>query len=332
MEENQYDFVAIGDITTDAFIFLKDAEVHCSVDNEKCELCVRFGDKIPYEKVEVIRAVGNSANAAVSAAKLGLKSAFVGNVGDDQNGKECIETLGSKGVATEFLKTESGKETNYHYVLQYGAERTILVKHHDYEYSLPSFATPPRYMYLSSLGEHSLPFHEEIGAYVEAHPETRLVFQPGTFQIKTGAKTFTKIYESTYLFVCNREEAMQILGTTDSEISKLLSGIQALGPEIVAITDGPKGAYLLAEGEKWFMPIYPDPAAPISRTGAGDAFASTFTSMLAFGKSVHDAFRIAPINSMNVVQHIGAQAGLLSLSEVEAFLEKAPGDYEPQTF
>lgn len=330
MNDSGYDVVAIGDITTDAFIHLKDAEVHCSIDNEKCELCVRFGDKIPYEKVDIVKAVGNSANAAVSVSRLGLKSAFVGNVGDDQNGKDCIETLGGNGVATEYVTVESGKETNYHYVLQYGAERTILVKHHEYAYRLPSFTTPPRYLYLSSLGEKSLPFHQDIASYIEAHPETKLVFQPGTFQMKVGVDALGSIYTHTYLFVCNREEAMRILGTEDADIQKLLAGIRALGPTLVAITDGPEGAYLYADEKMLFMPIYPDPAPPVSRTGAGDAFASTMTAMLALGKPVEEAFRIAPINSMNVVQHIGAQAGLLPLSTIETLLASAPSNFLPR--
>src|SRR3989339_1595459 len=83
---NGIDFLAIGDIVIDAFIRLKDAHVHCKIDSDACELCVRFGDKIPYERVEVVRAVGNSPNAAVSAARLGLKSAVITNLGDDQNG------------------------------------------------------------------------------------------------------------------------------------------------------------------------------------------------------------------------------------------------------
>ena len=59
------DFLAIGDIVIDAFIRLKDAHVNCSLNKETCELCMRFGDKIPYESMEEVRAVGNSANAAV---------------------------------------------------------------------------------------------------------------------------------------------------------------------------------------------------------------------------------------------------------------------------
>ena len=86
MSNSQIDFLAIGDITTDAFIKLEDAEVHCDIDQKNCQICMRFGDKIPYESVTVVPAVGNSPNAAVSAARLGLKSALYSNMGDDRNG------------------------------------------------------------------------------------------------------------------------------------------------------------------------------------------------------------------------------------------------------
>jgi sugar/nucleoside kinase (ribokinase family) len=119
----QYDFVAIGDITTDAFIKLKDAEE--LMDHGVRELCVRFGDKVPYESVTEIRAVGNAANAAVSAHRIGLTSALVAWVGDDEHGKETIETLRAQGVSDEFMTTEAGKQTNYHYVLMYGPERVL---------------------------------------------------------------------------------------------------------------------------------------------------------------------------------------------------------------
>src|SRR3989344_7367469 len=98
-----YDFVAIGDIVTDAFIKLKDASVHCDINHEHCTITMAFGDKIPYESVEEVPAVGNSANAAVSASRLGLKSALVTHMGDDQNGRNCLESLKKDGVATDFV-------------------------------------------------------------------------------------------------------------------------------------------------------------------------------------------------------------------------------------
>src|SRR3989338_5063557 len=62
-----FDFVAVGDITTDAFIRVKEAEVIHDDLRDKDKLVLAFGDKIPYEFVEVVKAVGNSANAAVAA-------------------------------------------------------------------------------------------------------------------------------------------------------------------------------------------------------------------------------------------------------------------------
>ena len=64
-------------------------------------------------------------------------------------------------------------------------------------------------------------------------------------------------------------------------------------------------------------------------TGAGDAFTSAFTAALILGLSPLEAVRWAPINSMNVVQYIGAQKGLLSRPDIERLLAAAPADYVP---
>lgn len=326
-----YEFVSIGDITTDAFITLKDASVNCDLDHANCKLCVRFGDKIPYETVDIVPAVGNSPNAAVSAHRLGLKSALVANIGDDGNGTECLDALTAEGIATEYVRVHEGKKTNYHYVLRYEAERTILVKHYEYEYALPQFTESPQWMYLSSLGENSLPFHEEIALFLETHPETKLAFQPGTFQMKLGYEKLKRLYAESDLFFCNKEEAQRILGTKESDIKELLKQLRDLGPRTVIITEGPDGANTYDGEAMWHMPMYPDPAPPVDRTGAGDSFASTFTAAIILGKSPEEALAWGPINSMSVVQHIGAQKGLLAREALEAHLAKAPENYRPVT-
>lgn len=322
------DFVAIGDITTDAFIRLKDARVNCDIDDNKCQLCVDFGAKIPYESVVVVSAVGNSPNAAVSAKRLGLRSALVSNLGDDQNGNEQIAQLKKQGVPIDFVNVAQGKESNYHYVLLYESERTILVKHHKYDYALPIFETPPHWMYLSSLGENSLPYHKEIADYVQQNPETKLAFQPGTFQIELGKDQLKDIYEMTEIFFCNKEEAQKILGEQSDDIKVLLMKMHELGPKMVVITDGPKGAFASDSEFMWSMPMYPDPKPPVDRTGAGDSFSSTVVSMLALGMTLPEALARGPINSMSVVQYIGAQEGLLSREKIEELLAHAPADYK----
>lgn len=328
-QEKQIDFLAIGDVVTDAFIKLKDAEVHCDIDNHNCKLCVRFGEKIPFESVEEIRAVGNSANAAVSASRLGLSASLLANVGNDIHGKGCIEELQKQGVDTTYVSIHDDFATNYHYVLWYGVERTILVNHAHFPKKFPALSIPPKMIYLSSLGEGTEGFHDEIGSYVEEHSEVRLVFQPGTFQIKQGIVPLAKIYAHTYLFICNKEEAQTILSLPNTDIPTLVEGFHALGARYVCITDGPNGAYASDGNSTYFTPIYPQEA--IERTGAGDAFASTVASALLLGKSFKEALLWGPINSMSVVQQLGAQRGLLSREKLEDYLEKAPEDYKIST-
>ena len=96
------------------------------------------------------------------------------------------------------------------------------------------------------------------------------------------------------------------------------------------ITDGADGAYASDGKSQYKMPNYPDIAPPVDRTGAGDAFASTLVAALALGHSLDVAMTWAPINSMNVLQHLGAQAGLQTLPQIEEWLKKAPSDYKPQ--
>lgn len=325
----QYDFVAIGDITVDAFIELSknDAKVTEDPKTGRKKLEMEFGGKLPYQDVTVVNAVGNSPNAAVAAHRLGLRSALVANLGHDRNGKDCLDQLRKEGVDTDLVKMHEGKKTNYHYVLRYGAERTILIKHEEYPYVLPDFRVPPKFIYFSSIGENGVAHHHEIATYVKEHSETKLAFQPGTFQIRLGKEELKDLYAVTHIFFCNKEEAQEILGSDEKSIPKLLKGISELGPKIPVITDGPNGAFALDGETTWYMPMYPDPKEPISRTGAGDAFSSTFTSALALGHDIKTALSWGPINSMSVVQHIGAQVGLLSREKIEEYLKNAPPGY-----
>lgn len=325
----QYDFIAIGDSTTDAFIKIKDASVHCNIDKEKCEICFRFKDKVPYEEVYVVPAVGNAANASVAAARLGLQSALISNIGDDYFGEEALNALKKENVGTEFITVNNGKKTNYHYVLWYEDDRTILIKHQEYDYRLPYF-NDSKWVYFSSMGEDSLPFHEIFEKYMSEHPNVKLAFQPGTYQIKFGRKKLAGIYKRTEVFISNKEEAQRILETNEPDMKKLMKGIIELGPKIVVVTDGTAGAYAYDGKTAWFMPPYPDPKPPYERTGAGDAFSSTFVVALCLGLRIEDALRWAPINSMSVVQYVGAREGLLNRYKLEKYLSEAPADYIPK--
>ncbi|MEX0935142.1 MAG: carbohydrate kinase family protein [Candidatus Paceibacterota bacterium] len=327
------DFLSVGDITTDAFVDIDDARIDTDKDEGDKgfeEICFRFGDKIEYEDLTLVSAVGNAPNAAVSAHRLGLKTGLLTNLGDDTYGQKCVETLKEEGISDEYIQVHEGKSSNFHIVLRFGPERTILVKHEVYPYSLPEDMDHPEWIYLSSLGSTSLEHHHEIAQYLKEHDEIKFAFQPGTFQMELGYEKLKDVYEVSTVFFANKEEYQRILETDEGDIPTLLETMHERGPKIAVLTDGPNGAYTYDGSEKWSIPMYPDPKPPVDRTGAGDSFSSTFTTALALGNDIPTALSWGPINSMSVVQYIGAQEGLLTREKLEEYLQNAPEDYTPQ--
>jgi sugar/nucleoside kinase (ribokinase family) len=327
------EFLAVGDIVIDDFIRLKDASVHCNINNEDCEICMRWGDKIPYDFHRVIPAVGNASNATIAAARLGLASALRTYVGRDAYGAQCLEVLKREGVDTEYAVTQEGKFTNYHYVLWYESQRTILVKHETFDYAVPSLPAgrqgPLEWLYLSSLGENALPYHNALLDMLKKYPGAKLAFQPGTFQIKMGKEALAAVYARADILFCNKEEAEIIAGLpAGTDIKALLSAIRALGPKTVVITDDIRGCYAIGpDGGALHCPRYPDPRPPYEITGAGDALASTTVVALILGKDLGEALRWGSVNASAVLQKIGAQEGLLNREQLEKNLNNPPSDF-----
>jgi ribokinase len=331
-QNDQIDVISVGDIVTDDFIRLLDNEAETYDNDQGKWLAMHFGTKLPFDHREVIEAVGNASNAAVAFARLGLTSSFVTNVGGDQYGRDMINALHTNKVDSRFVRIQPDKKSNYHFVLWYKEERTILIKHEEYDYHWPHLRPSelPRWIYFSSISEHAIPYHDQVADWLDENPDIKLAFQPGTFQMEAGAERLQRIYRRSEVLVLNREEAVIVGGGNHEDMNDLFNHLHELGPKIVVITDGPAGAYVSDGQSRLKMPLYPDIAPPYDRTGAGDAFASTFVAALMKGNTVEGALQWAPINSMSVCQKVGAQAGLLSEAELDAYLRKAPDWYKPQ--
>ncbi|QQS68325.1 carbohydrate kinase family protein [Candidatus Saccharibacteria bacterium] len=323
--------LCVGDIFTDVFIKLLEEEASIEKDNDdKQWLRIPFGSKPPYERADIVRSVGPSPNAAVSCARLGLRVGLMSWLGDDQVGKDSLIYLAHESIDTKPLIVQKNTPSSTYYVLRYGADRTILVKNEAYQYRWREPITTPDWIYLSLISPDSWPLHQDLLEYLEKHPDVKLAFQPGTFHFKWGAKKLAALYKRAHIVVMNREEAVDVTGKSYESLRELSDGLHALGPAIVVITDGPNGSYASHDGKLYKIPNYPDPAPPYDRTGAGDAFASTIVAALARGETIETALTWAPINSMSVVQQLGAQAGLLRPKEVEEYIAKAPEWYKAE--
>ncbi len=327
----QPDVISVGDIVTDDFIDLIEKEEHTYTNEQGKWLAIPFGTKIPFDHHQVIPAVGNASNAAVAFARLGLKSSFATNIGGDQAGRDMLAVLQKEGVDHRFVRINPDHKSNFHFVLCFGAERTILIKHEEYDYHWPHLrpSEVPKWLYFSSISEHAITYHDQVADWLDKHPDVKLAFQPGTFQMQAGAERLKRIYQRSEVVILNREEAVTVGGGNHDDIHNLIDHMHHLGPKVVVITDGPKGAYASDGRQRLQMPPYPDPGPPVDRTGAGDAFASTFVAALIKGNPIEGALEWAPINSMSVVQKVGAQAGLLSEKQIEHYLRHSPEHYRP---
>ena len=120
-------------------------------------------------------------------------------------------------------------------------------------------------------------------------------------------RSLKKLIPKLTLLSMNKEEMQQLYdGDTIEEL------VRAANKDVhyVIVTDGPKGA---AAADRWHLVtagMYED-VPVIDRTGAGDAFSSGFTAMIAAGESLEDAVIFASANSTSVVASIGAKAGIL---------------------
>lgn len=307
--------LSVGEATMDCFTFLKDAEVHCTLDKGSCELCLRYADKILPEKV-VFSGGGNGANTAVSFSRLGLHSFLYSVIGDDNIGKQLIASLNDEKIDPKYIQVVKGP-TSYTTAIVFQNERTLLVYHQPWEYHLPEFE-PVDWVYLTSMGKNYKTAYDKTLQYIKK-TGAKMSFNPGSFQLKAGLATLKPYFAATDVLFLNREEAMLLTEQRPSaSFRDLAEALYDMGPKVINITDGPKGAYCFDGHTLLFLDILP--VEIVERTGTGDSYAAGFTAALLHGKPLEEAMRWGMANSAGVVGQIGPQAGLLTTDKMAELL------------
>ncbi len=315
------DVFAIGDTVLDTFINVQDDAVHCNLNRSACQIAFTLGEKVPVDGLTKIPGAGNASNAAVASKRLGLTSAIYATIGRDEVGRSILARWNEEGVQTTFVAKSHEFETNHHIVLSYKGERTILICHNPYHYELPKRLPRIKRLYYTSLGKNHQALEHELLSYLEAHPEVRVTFQPGTHQLQRLARGLTNVLVRTDILAMNREEAELFLEQPKgADLHDQLKRLIDLGPRIAIITDGEHGSYASDGTQAWFCDPFPVPC--LERTGAGDAYAATFSWALDKGFSLAEAMRHATANSASVIQFVGPQAGLLTREGVERLMRK----------
>lgn len=318
MARKKYDVIAIGEAGLDTFVKLDSASLLCTLDTDRCLLCLNYGDKITIEEMQETLA-HNACNFSVGSARLGLRAALYANVGGDDIGKKVVKLLAKEGVASRYLKVQKSCKSNHSVVLNYKAERTILVYREPHTYTLPRLDTT-EWIYLTSLGKGFEKLHRQLLVQVRANG-FRLAFNPGDMQLRAGMKALKPILQICSVLILNKQEAQNLLGSADEKkIPELLRELSALGPKIVVITNGTDGAYAF-DGKRAHR-ARSLPAHPIEMTGAGDSFSTGFIAALISGKTLEHALLWGSTNAASVIEHVGPQEGLLTRQQLLKRLKK----------
>jgi len=139
-----------------------------------------------------------------------------------------------------------------------------------------------------------------------------IVWNPGGRQLAELNK-LKKFLPKIKMLMINYDEALEFRQL--KEIKGLIKYIKNLGPQLVVITAGAKGAYVY-DGQKYYF-LKAQSVKSVDTVGVGDAFGAAFTSALIYGKNIKQALTWGIRNSASVVAKVGAQNGLLNRRQID---------------
>ena len=339
-----FDVVTIGSATKDAFIETDGANIVsvAKKDKNSAFMAYPYGSKIEINNFNI--AIGGGAvNTACNFAGLGMKTATIVKVGEDSTGKDIVKMLEKRGISTNAVVFDEDENTGFSVILlSFQGDRTVLahrgpnatISKKDIDFDLIKGS---KWLYIAPLNGESTEVLDKIAEFAEKN-DVNMAINVGTSSIKRGEKYLDKILKTAEVVVMNSEEASMLTkievrpdSTTEKfseckihpDIIKMLKHLKSTHAKIVVITDGGNGAY--AYDGKMFYQCGEFPAKVVSTLGAGDAFASTFVSVLHQSDwDIEKSLKYAAINAASVVGKFNAQDGQLSMEEIERRANNAP--------
>ena len=257
---------------------------------------------------------GKGANQAIAAARLGAQVAFVGRVGNDENGKETVRNLKREEVDVSAMQFDSKKATGAALVMvDAQAEKQILV-------------APGANQQLTVRGAESLlrsarvlllqfevPMRTVLAAAKIAHRAgAKIVLDPAP-----AAKPPVELLKLVHFIRPNSSEAEALTGIKVRNRADARRAAHALfdrGVQAAAIQAGHEGDLVVwRDGERLFPRLK---VKSVDATGAGDAFAAGIAVALAEGKSFVEAGALANAAAALATTKFGAQTALPRRQEV----------------
>jgi ribokinase len=310
----KFDVITIGSATRDVFLRSRGIKIirDESFSTGEAE-CFTLGSKIEVDDI-VFETGGGGTNTAVSFARQGLRTAFVGKIGaTDARGREILQALEEDTVNTSLVIRDKRESTGYSVLLLTArGERTVLVYRGasaDFRVSeLPWRKMQSRWVYVSSLGG-KLPVIKKIWAQAK-RSGTKIAWNPGDRELAWGLPRLKSLLAQADVVLLNQEEAEKLVGLTSGQDASAFNRLRPYVHGITVVTQGVEGALAGWKNQAWHCLTHPIHVN--STAGAGDAFGSGFVGAYIRTKGdVPKSLQFATANSESVIQHVGAKQGLL---------------------
>ncbi len=250
---------------------------------------------------------GSAANTIAALARLGIKTGFIGRVGDDADGAYLRSEMVKEGVDTQEIAVAPGRTGSAIVLVDLSGERSMYV-HPGVNDALsltldhPSYVNSARYLHLSSfVGETVIDVQSEIPDRSKAE----ISFAPGMLYVRRGLDALRGIISKTRVIFLNRDEIELLTG---SGYRKGAGVLNEVGAEIVAVTLGGDGCYIRTPDAEVSIPGFS--ARAVDTTGAGDAFCAGFLYGLLMDEPLGACGHLGNWVAMKCIGAVGAREGL----------------------
>jgi len=277
----------------------------------------------------VVMTVGSSsAIFACGAARLGLRVAFVGVVGDDAFGQFMLQAMAARGVDVSACTVDPTLPTGATVILSSGRDRAILtalgtIGALDIDDVPDRLLARARHLHLSCyyLQEKS---RARFPAFFGAARRNGLTtsFDTNWDPTEQWDGGVLDLLEATDVFLPNEAEATRIARIADPEAAaRSLAGHagrdESDGGPIVVVKQGADGALACrATGETTHVSAMP--VDPIDTTGAGDSFDAGFLRAWLDGRTIAESLELAAACGALSTRSVGGVDGQPTLDEANA--------------
>ncbi|UCC19762.1 MAG: carbohydrate kinase family protein [Promethearchaeota archaeon] len=323
---NSLELITIGSNTLDIIIGIDDILRFELFDKEmiKKYTAIEYSRKLNVKDVRFVPG-GSGANIAANCSMLGLKSAYIGVMGNDFSAEICLTDLKKRGVDLSQVIQTDKDTTALSIILKtpWGKDRSILAYKGANNLLKPSDVKEELFKKVKAFAWTSLTTDDACKAIDKAITLTKdkggKIFAAPSMSIIKNAPNWAKILISNSDVVSmNLEEAQEFTG--ENKKTLMIKNFLEMGIKLISITDGPNGS-IISDGKIIINSGVYSAGKVEDTTGAGDAFLAGILISQLNNLSLEKTSKMATAMSFLECKEVGVREGLPnSIQELEAFI------------